>query len=50
MFYASEFVIQVDNDRKFVQHGYIVQHKDESVRKDSTDSGAFAAIAQVTIK
>lgn len=42
-------VIQVDNDREFAQQGYIVQHRNDDVRKESTAGGAFTAIAQYVI-
>lgn len=42
-------VIQVDSDREFVQQGYIVQHRNDDVRKDSTAGGAFTAIEQYVL-
>ena len=42
-------VIRVNSDREFDQQGYIVQHRNDDVRKDSTAGGAFTAIAQYVI-
>lgn len=37
-------------ERKKVQDAYLVQHKDEAVRSDSSAGGAFTAIAMVVLK
>ena len=42
-------VIQAESDREFAQQGYIVQHRNDEVRKDSTAGGAFTAIAQYVL-
>lgn len=42
-------VIQVEGEREFDQQGYIVQHTDEEIRKDSTAGGAFTAIAEYVL-
>lgn len=40
-------VINADNeDKPHEQAGYLLQHKDEKIRKESTSGGAFTAIAQ----
>lgn len=40
-------VINADNeDKSHEQAGYLLQHKDEKIRKESTSGGAFTAIAQ----
>lgn len=43
-------VLQVEGDKPFKQDGYIVQNKDEQVRKESTSGGAFTAIAKRVIQ
>ena len=42
-------VINVKPNVPFDQHAYIVQHKDELVRKESTSGGAFTAIAEYVL-
>lgn len=42
-------VIQVKEDRVFEQKAYIVQLKDEEIRRESTAGGAFSAIAHYVL-
>lgn len=44
-------VLQADpNDIPHQQYGYLVQHKDPLIRKESTSGGAFTAIAEYVIR
>lgn len=39
-----------DEDKPFKQQGWLVQHKDEKIRQESTSGGAFTAIASWVIR
>lgn len=43
-------VINVKPEIPFEQHAYIVQHKDEKIRKESTSGGAFTAISEYVLE
>lgn len=43
-------IIQVDKEIPFKQSGYLVQHNNEKIRRESTSGGAFTAIAQEILK
>jgi len=43
-------VMQVKEDTKKKQTAFVIQHKDETVRKESTAGGAFTAIASWVIE
>ena len=43
-------IIQVDKEIPFEQSGYLVQHRNEKIRRESTSGGAFTAIAQEILK
>jgi len=43
-------VKNLKKEEPFVQKGYLVQHCDEQIRKESTAGGAFTAIAQYVIE
>lgn len=43
-------VLNSESDNPFKQYAYIVQIKDEKVRKESTSGGAFTAIAQYVLE
>ncbi len=39
-----------DTDEPHTQYGYLLQHKDERIRRESTSGGAFTALASWVIK
>lgn len=41
--------MQAEPDKESPQDGYIIQHKNADIRKESTAGGAFTAIAQYTL-
>ena len=43
-------IINVKPDKPFAQTAYVMQHKDEQVRRESTAGGAFTAIAEWVIQ
>ncbi len=43
-------VLNIKQDEPFYQTAFVVQHKDENVRHESTAGGAFTAIAEYVIK
>ena len=43
-------IIHVEKDEMFLQDAYIVQNKDDKIRKESTSGGAFTAIAESVIR
>ena len=42
-------ILNVEPEKEFPQTGYIVQHKDQQILKESTSGGAFTAIASWVI-